>query len=143
MKELMQRRDGPAIRDTIIWLGSMVVLARWAAHFWFSIWSLIFFAGYGVLYGSASTPSTRHGTAFKTRWMNTAVYNLASFMTMRNPTVGRWSHTRHHTDTIVVGRDPEYLRCGLRRSCTSSATSSVSSTSPRPSRTCPSTRPVG
>ena len=28
-------------------------------------------------------------------------------MIMRDPTVWRWSHTRHHTDTLVVGRDPE------------------------------------
>jgi fatty acid desaturase len=28
-------------------------------------------------------------------------------MMMRDPTVWRWSHTRHHTDTLIVGRDPE------------------------------------
>ena len=28
-------------------------------------------------------------------------------MIMREPTVWRWSHARHHTDTIIVGRDPE------------------------------------
>lgn len=28
-------------------------------------------------------------------------------MVMRNPTAWRWSHARHHTDTIIVGRDPE------------------------------------
>ncbi len=26
---------------------------------------------------------------------------------MRESTVWRWSHTRHHSDTIIVGRDPE------------------------------------
>ena len=36
MKELMQRRDGPAIRDTVIWLGSMAVLGALGAYFWFS-----------------------------------------------------------------------------------------------------------
>jgi hypothetical protein len=28
-------------------------------------------------------------------------------MVMRESTVWRWSHTRHHSDTIIVGRDPE------------------------------------
>ena len=51
--------------------------------------------------------SAGHGTAFKTRWMNEAVYQIACFMIMRDPTAWRWSHTRHHTDTIIVGRDPE------------------------------------
>jgi fatty acid desaturase len=41
--------------------------------------------------------------------MNTVVYNIACFMIMRDPTVWRWSHTRHHTDTIIVGRDPEII----------------------------------
>jgi fatty acid desaturase len=35
------------------------------------------------------------------------VYHIASFQVMRNPVNWRWSHARHHTDTIIVGRDPE------------------------------------
>ncbi len=39
--------------------------------------------------------------------MNDVVYHIGSFMVMRNPVNWRWSHARHHTDTIIVGRDPE------------------------------------
>ena len=39
--------------------------------------------------------------------MNNALYEIASFMVMRESIVWRWSHTRHHSDTIIVGRDPE------------------------------------
>jgi fatty acid desaturase len=39
--------------------------------------------------------------------MSNVVYQLGSFMMMRDPTVFRWGHTRHHTDTLIVGRDPE------------------------------------
>ena len=28
-------------------------------------------------------------------------------MVARNPVNWRWSHARHHTDTIIVGRDSE------------------------------------
>jgi fatty acid desaturase len=69
-----------------------------------------FFIAYGVLYGSATDSRWHecgHGTAFKTRWMNDVVYQIACFMIVREPTIWRWSHTRHHTDTIIVGRDPE------------------------------------
>ncbi len=110
MKELMQRKDGPAIRDTAIWLGAMAVLGGFGALLWGSWLAVPFFLGYGVLYGSASDSrwhEAGHGTAFRTRWMNDAVYQVASFMIMRDPTVWRWSHARHHTDTIIVGRDPE------------------------------------
>jgi fatty acid desaturase len=110
MKELMKRSDGPAIRDTAIWLGSMVVFAGLGIYFWATWLCVPFFLAYGVLYGSASDSRWHecgHGTAFKTRWMNDVVYEIACFMIMRNPVTWRWSHTRHHTDTVIVGRDPE------------------------------------
>jgi fatty acid desaturase len=110
LKELMQRRDGPAIRDALLWFAALGVTGCLAWHFWGSWWAVPFFAAYGVLYGSASDSRWHecgHGTAFRTRWMNDAVYQLACFMVLREPTVWRWSHTRHHTDTLIVGRDPE------------------------------------
>ena len=112
MKDLMKRTDGPAIRDTLIWLGSMAVLAVLAAWLWPSWWAALPLFCYGVLYGSASDSRWHecgHGSAFRTRWMNDAVYQIASFMIVRNPVEWRWSHTRHHTDTIIVGRDPEIV----------------------------------
>jgi len=112
MKELMQRSDGRAIRDTVVWLGSMVVLGGLAVHLWWSWWCVPLLLVYGVLYGSASDArwhEAGHGTAFRTPWMNTVVYQIACFMMIRNPTAWRWSHTRHHTDTLIVGRDPEIV----------------------------------
>jgi len=39
--------------------------------------------------------------------MNNVLYEIASFMVMRESIPWRWSHARHHSDTIIVGRDPE------------------------------------
>lgn len=124
MKELMQRSDQPAIRDTAIWLGVLVLSALGAIWTWGTWWCVPFFAIYGVFYASASDSRWHecgHGTAFRTRWMNDVVYQIASFMLMRNPVTWRWSHARHHTDTIIVGRDaeiavmrpPDLLKAGL------------------------------
>ena len=110
IKLLMKRSNAPAIRDTIIWLGLMMVFALIAIALTPSWWSLPFWLSYGVLYGSASDSRWHecgHGTAFKTQWMNNVVYHIASFFMIRNPVSWKWSHTRHHTDTIIVGRDPE------------------------------------
>ena len=110
MKALMQRADGPAIRDTVILFGVMVASAGAGIALWPSLWSLPFWLIYGVLYGSAMDSRWHecgHGTAFKTPWMNNALYQLASFCMVRNPVTWRWSHARHHTDTVIVGRDPE------------------------------------
>jgi len=110
MKELMQRSDQPAIRDTVILYGCMVAFAGGGIALWGTWWCVPFWLAYGVLYGSASDSRWHecgHGTAFKTAWMNNAVYEIASFMIMRNSATWRWSHARHHTDTYIVGRDPE------------------------------------
>ena len=110
MRSLLDRRDGPAILNTLLWialiLGSGV--ATWAL--WGNWWAILPYAIYSALYASTSDSrwhETGHGTAFKADWMNSALYELASFMIMRESTVWRWSHTRHHSDTIIVGRDPE------------------------------------
>lgn len=112
LKQLMQRRDGPAIRDTCLWMGAMIMSGALGVYFWGGFAAAPFFLLYGVLYGSGSDSRWHecgHGTAFRTRWMNDALYYLACFMIMREPTPWRWSHTRHHTDTIIVGRDPEIV----------------------------------
>jgi fatty acid desaturase len=112
MKELMRRSDYPAIRDTAVWLGLMAVSGALGGFFWGSWLAAPCFLVYGLLYASASDARWHecgHGTAFKTRWLDNAVYQLASFCIMREPTVWRWSHTRHHTDTLILGRDPEIL----------------------------------
>jgi len=112
MKELMQRSDGRATRDTLVWLGLLVLFGGLGVTFWGSWLCVPFFLAYGVLYGSSGDSRWHecgHGTAFKTQWKNEAVYQIACFMMVRNPAVWRWSHARHHTDTIIVGRDPEII----------------------------------
>ena len=112
MKQFMQRSDQPAIRDTILLFALMVGFAAGGIYLWGSWYAVPFWAAYGVLYGSAMDSrwhECSHGTAFRTRWMNEWLYQVACFMMIRNPVAWRWSHTRHHTDTIIVGRDPEIV----------------------------------
>jgi Na(+)-translocating NADH:ubiquinone oxidoreductase F subunit len=110
MRELLQRKDGPAIRDTILWFALLFITAGLTVALWPSPWAIVPWLAYAVLYASTSDSrwhESNHGTAFKTDWMNNALYEIASFMVMRESTVWRWSHVRHHSDTIIVGRDPE------------------------------------
>ncbi len=112
MKDLMQRNDRVAIRDTALWLALHVLFAAGGIWFWGSWIAVPFWLAYGVLYGSACDSRWHecgHGTAFRTRWMNDVVYHIASFQVIRNPVNWRWSHARHHTDTVIVGRDAEII----------------------------------
>ncbi|MGI9052711.1 MAG: fatty acid desaturase [Ilumatobacteraceae bacterium] len=109
---LTTRSNGRAACDVVMWLG---LLAATASLAWITLgswWSIPAFAVYGALYGASSDPRWHecgHGTAFQSRRANDVVYYLASFMLLREPTLWRWSHVRHHSDTIIVGRDPEVL----------------------------------
>ncbi len=110
MRELLVRRDGPAIRDTLLWFGLIFGAGYLTFALWGSWWAVLPYLVYAALYASTSDSrwhEAGHGTAFKTDWMNNALYEVASFMVMRESVVWRWSHNRHHSDTIIVGRDPE------------------------------------
>jgi MocE subfamily Rieske [2Fe-2S] domain protein len=110
MRALLERRDGPALRDTILWFALILGFGYATYALWGTWWALLAYLPYAVLYASTSDSrwhEAGHGTAFKTDWMNNGLYEIASFMVMRESTVWRWSHTRHHSDTIIVGRDPE------------------------------------
>ena len=53
---------------------------------WGTWWAVFPFAVYSILYASTSGSrwhESGHGTAFKTDWMNNALYEIASFMGVR------------------------------------------------------------
>ena len=107
---LTQQSNLRAAIDTITWLGLLVTFGASLVISWFSWWSIPLLVVYGALYGGAADSRWHecgHDTAFRNSRLNTAVYYLASFFLWREPTVWKWSHYRHHSDTIIVGRDPE------------------------------------
>ena len=112
MREFQVRTNARAALDIGLWLALIVVFGVLAALTAWSWWSIPIFIVYGALYGGASDSRWHecgHGTAFRSRWANEAVYYIACFMLFRGPTVWRWSHYRHHTDTIIKGRDAEIV----------------------------------
>jgi MocE subfamily Rieske [2Fe-2S] domain protein len=110
LRKLLERRNGPAVRDTALLAALLLAAGCATVALWGAWWAVIPYLVYAVLYGTSSDSRWHecgHGTAFKTDWMNTVVYEIASCMVMRESVVWRWSHNRHHSDTIIVGRDPE------------------------------------
>lgn len=110
LKQLMRRADQPALTNYGLWLASIFLTGALLIMTWGSAWAVPAAILYGVLYGSGADSRWHecgHGTPFRTHWLNEGFYQLASFMCWRNPHLWRWSHTRHHSDTMIVGRDPE------------------------------------
>ena len=113
MKELMKRSDEAAIHDTFVWLGAHACLRR-LRHL------ALAFRVCGTAARGLWRPlrlrrrtaaGTNAATARRSRphGRTMSIYQIACFMIMRNPVAWRWSHARHHTDTIIVGRDPEII----------------------------------
>jgi Na+-transporting NADH:ubiquinone oxidoreductase subunit F len=81
MRTLLERRDGPAILNTILWF-TLIFGSGFATYLlWGSWWAMLPYVIYSVLYASTSDSrwhETGHGTAFKTDWMNNTLYEIAS-----------------------------------------------------------------
>ncbi len=109
---LTQRTNLRAGLDVTLWLALLAGSGVWAWSALGSWWAVPAFVVYGALYGGAADPRWHecgHGTAFRSPLLNELVYYPAAFMLLREPTVWRWSHVRHHSDTIIVGRDAEIV----------------------------------
>jgi fatty acid desaturase len=112
MKELMIRKNGPAIRDTLLWIALTIILGYVAYLSWGTWWAIPAFIVYGTVYTLPAVSKwheSSHGTMFRTAWMNEALYQFTSFLILIQATNFRWTHARHHTDTIIVGSDPEIM----------------------------------
>ena len=110
LKELMRRRERPGHPRHSLVVRAVGGQRCGGPCTWGTWWCVPCFAVYGILYASVSDSRWHecgHGTAFKTPWMNEVVYQIASFMVLREATPWRRSHTRHHTDTLIVGCDKE------------------------------------
>jgi len=108
-KKLIKRSDDVALRDFALWFALLFVSGLGGYLTWGTIWAVPFFAVYGILYSAADHRhhELSHGTPFKTIWLNNVMFHICAFMTLREGCYYRWSHTRHHSHTLLVGKDPE------------------------------------
>jgi fatty acid desaturase len=109
LKRLVQRSDAAGLRNFAPWILLLAGSGILAFFAWGSWWAIPAFFLYGTLYTSSDAHwhECAHGTAFRSRKLNEAFYHLTSFMCLREAYLWRWSHARHHTETMMVGRDPE------------------------------------
>ena len=109
LKALMKRSDRPAMMNYGLWLALIAATGVATVVTWGSGWGIVWLVLYSVIHQSATARQHElaHGTPFRTRWMNEVFFHLSSFITLSEGHYYRWRHSRHHTHTIIVGRDPE------------------------------------
>jgi len=111
LRALQRRSNGPAVR----WLTAhLLMLAGTAALIWVALpswWAVvpIFAHGSLIVFLFAPMHECSHGTAFRTRRLNTAVAMFCGFLNMRPALYFRYRHAAHHSYTQDPQRDPDQV----------------------------------
>ena len=105
----MARADGPALRRAAAHLGALAVTGALLWRLRATGWALPLLVahGYVLAFVFCAFHETAHRTAFRTRWLNTALGTLAGLLIVwpyRNYRVYHWEHHRFTQDEA---RDPE------------------------------------
>jgi fatty acid desaturase len=112
LKDLSSRSDA---RGLVQAGGFFALVIATGALAWVSLgtaWAIPTFLLYGTVFAfsEAAAHELGHGTVFKTRWLNEAVYWVICFMSWREQVYSRWLHAKHHTFTHLTAapyKDPE------------------------------------
>jgi fatty acid desaturase len=109
LRPLMARSDGPALRRAAAHLGALAVTGALLWRLRATGWALPLLVahGYVLAFIFCAFHETAHRTAFRTRWLNTALGTLAGLLIVwpyRNYRVYHWEHHRFTQDEA---RDPE------------------------------------
>ncbi len=109
LKLLYQRRDALGL----IYFGGWLCLTGGAGFLYYLSFATYWVVPALMLYGTilalayAMSHETAHGTAFRTRWLNEAVFWFTSFIYGQEPNYRRYSHATHHAYTGMHGLDAQ------------------------------------
>lgn len=112
LKELRQRSNGPGLLHLAIHVGTLVatgMLVHFSLASWWTWLLASFVHGTVIVLLFAPLHECSHGTAFRSRWMNTAVGMLAGLVSMRPFLYFKYRHTAHHTYTQHETLDPDMV----------------------------------
>jgi fatty acid desaturase len=109
LHRLMARSDGPALGRAACHFGVLAITGTLLWRLWPTAWALPLLVahGYVLAFVFCAFHEAAHRTAFRTRWLNTAVGHLAGlliFWPYQNYRVFHWEHHRYTQDPA---RDPE------------------------------------
>ena len=110
LKALARRSDRPGLTYLALWALALTLTGApiWIALGSAYVWAAVFVFGVVMSVPAyAMSHETAHGTAFRTRWLNEAVFWFTSLLYGEEPLHRRYTHTNHHTYTWYVGRDSQ------------------------------------
>jgi fatty acid desaturase len=109
LRTLMRRTDLHGLTRLAAWIvlcGATGLLVVVTLHSWWLI-PAMFMHGCALSFSYAASHECAHGTAFRSRWLNEAVFWLTSLVFIEEPLYRRYSHAGHHTYTWFNALDPQ------------------------------------
>lgn len=109
LRGLMRRTNLHGLLTLGAWIvacvatASLVIVSR---HTWWVLPAMILYGGV-LSFAYAASHECSHGTAFRSRWLNEAVFWVTSLIFIEEPLYRRYSHAGHHTNTWFNGIDPQ------------------------------------
>lgn len=116
LRKLMQRRNGPGLLFLACHLG-LIGLTSSAIYMTNGTWWVVpamFIQGLFIVHLFAPLHECSHYTAFKTRWLNSAVFWFCALVLGLAPMHFKLQHADHHTYTQNIERDPQMIVMGER-----------------------------
>ncbi len=110
LKALMRRSDGPGLRYLAGWLALLLVsggLVWLSLGTWWLVPAILVYAVCLTVPVYALSHECAHGTAFRSRALNEAVFWVTSLIYFEEPLHRRYAHASHHTHTWIVGSDAQ------------------------------------
>ncbi|MEM5383140.1 fatty acid desaturase [Paraburkholderia phymatum] len=111
LKVLRERSNGPGLVHLAVHIGALLLtgtLISLSLGTWWIVPATVLHGAVIVLL-FAPLHECSHGTAFRTRWLNTAVGMFAAIVSMRPFLYFKYRHTAHHTYTQHERLDPDIV----------------------------------
>lgn len=109
LKALIKRNNYRAFFSHGLWFVSLGITGYLAVITYGTWWCVPAFFVYGTIFATCNARwhESSHGTPFKTQFLNEIVYFISAAGEFRDIVFTRWSHTNHHSYTIITDRDLE------------------------------------
>lgn len=111
LKQFVTRTDKNGLIQLVGHFGLLGITGTaiyWTAGTWWMVPAMMI---HGIVMAFLFAPmhETSHGTAFRSRWLNEAVFRLISFIYISPPMFFRYFHAAHHSYTQIRGKDPDIV----------------------------------
>ena len=110
LKALTRRSNWPGLKWFVTWVLALLVTGMGVYVSYGTWWigpAIVVHGAVLTVPSYALSHECAHGTVFRTRWLNEAMFWLSSLIYIEEPYHRRYAHARHHTFTWIKDKDAQ------------------------------------